>query len=226
MKPAPADLALILGHPFARPELLEQALTHPSAITANRHSTAYERLEFLGDRVLGLAVAEMLFLRFPDEAEGALARRHAALVRRESLARVADAIGLAAHLRLSKGEEDTGGRANPGLLADACEAVIGAIYADGGLEPARRFVQGRWRLLMDEDISPPKDPKTALQEWAQGRALPLPTYTVQGTEGPSHAPIFRISVAVGTLAPAEGSGPSKRAAEQEAARAMLATVPS
>ncbi|MBI5163247.1 MAG: ribonuclease III [Magnetospirillum sp.] len=220
----PADgLAATLGHAFARPDLLVEALTHPSALLGRklRRVTPYERLEFLGDRVLGLAVAEMLYLRYPDEAEGALARRHAALVRREALARVARSTGIAAAIVMAKGEEDTGGRANPGLLADACEAVIGALYCDGGLDVAARFVRSQWEALMEEAEGPPKDAKTELQEWAQGRGKPLPAYRTVGVEGPQHDPVFEVAVEVAGLDPVSGRGSSKRAAEQAAATAML-----
>ncbi|MGE5545509.1 MAG: ribonuclease III [Solirubrobacterales bacterium] len=218
-------LARRLGHKFAQPQLLAEALTHPSVVhgRAPRKATQYERLEFLGDRVLGLVVADMLFNRFPAEAEGALARRHAALVRRETLARVAGTIGLAEAIELSRGEE-AAGRSNPALLADACEAVIGAMYADGGFPVAERFVRAQWAELMEEAAAPPKDPKTALQEWAQGLGKALPVYTTVGMEGPPHDPIFSVSVAVSGLDPVVASGPSKRAAEQAAAKAMLETV--
>ena len=128
----------------------------------------YERLEFLGDRVLGLVVADMLFQKFPGDNEGALARRHTALVRREALALVAHHIDLGSYLRLSRGEEDAGGRSNPSLLADCCEAVIGALYLDGGLEAAARFIHRRWQVLLSGEHAPPKDAKSALQEWVQG----------------------------------------------------------
>ncbi|MEW5727374.1 MAG: ribonuclease III [Pseudomonadota bacterium] len=220
------DLRARLGHDFSRPELLTDALTHPSIAQGRspRRATPYERLEFLGDRVLGLVVAHMLFERFPDEPEGALARRHAALVRRETLARVAVGIGLPEAVILSKGEDEAGGRANPALLADACEAVIGALYADGGFDVAARFVRSRWTPLMDEAASPPKDAKTALQEWAQGRGRPLPAYTTVAMEGPPHDPIFSVSVAVEGEGEMTAQGPSKRAAEQAAAKAMLETL--
>lgn len=215
-----------MGHDFNRPELLTQALTHPSVVQgrAPRRSTPYERLEFLGDRVLGLVVADMLFQRFPTEPEGALARRHAALVRRETLAVVAERIGLPPCLMLAKGEEDAGGRSNPGLLADACEAVIGALYADAGFEVAGSFVREAWTPLMDAVLAPPKDAKTALQEWAQGRGKPLPVYTVTGQEGPPHDPTFVVSVAVEGVEPVQGTGASKRVAEQAAAQALLEKV--
>ncbi|MCR6632221.1 MAG: ribonuclease III [Magnetospirillum sp.] len=220
------DLAQRLGHRFADPGLLTQALTHPSVVQgrAPRKATPYERLEFLGDRVLGLVVADMLFHRFPTEPEGALARRHAALVRREALARVAQAIGLPGHLVLSRGEEDAGGRANPGLLADACEAVIGALYADAGFDTAQVFVRSMWTPLMDEAAAPPKDAKTALQEWAQGRGKKLPVYTTVGMEGPPHDPTFMVSVDVEGVETVTARGNSKRVAEQAAATAMLENV--
>lgn len=226
MAAGPNDLAERLGHRFAQPDLLTQALTHPSVMQgrAPRKATAYERLEFLGDRVLGLVVADMLYHRFPTEAEGALARRHAALVRRETLARVAAQIGLPALVMVSKGEDDSGGRNNPALLADACEAVIGALYADGGFAVADRFVRGTWEALMEESAAPPKDAKTALQEWAQGGGKPLPVYTTLDMEGPAHDPMFMISVVVAGEEPVTGRGSSKRIAEQAAASAMLEKV--
>ena len=220
------DLCIRLGHDFVQPDLLTQALTHPSVAQgrAPRRSTPYERLEFLGDRVLGLVVAEMLFHRFPTEPEGALARRHAALVRRESLAVIAGKIGLPACLTLSKGEEDAGGRGNPALLADACEAVIGAIYADAGFDVAARFVRAAWTPLMDATVAPPKDAKTALQEWAQGLGKPLPVYAVVGQDGPPHDPTFVVSVTVEGVDSVNGAGASKRVAEQAAAAALLEKV--
>ena len=215
-----------LGHDFAHHDLLIQALTHPSVVQgrAPRRSTPYERLEFLGDRVLGLVVADMLFQRFPAEPEGALARRHAALVRRETLAAVAERIGLPPCLTLAKGEEEAGGRANPGLLADACEAVIGALYADAGFDVSAAFVRRAWTSLMDAALAPPKDAKTALQEWAQGRGKPLPVYAVVGQDGPPHDPTFVVSVGVEGVEPVQGTGASKRVAEPAAAQALLEKV--
>lgn len=206
--------------------MLKEALTHPSASLPRqpRGQGTYERLEFLGDRVLGLVVADMLLSAFPDENEGALARRHAALVRREALARVADAVGLGNFIRLSKGEEDGGGRTNPTILADACEAVIGALYADGGLPVCEAFVRRHWEPLMVESLKPPKDAKTVLQEWAQGLGKPLPSYELKGTEGPAHDPRFEVAVHVNGLEPVIGYGSTKRAAEQAAAGALMEKV--
>ncbi len=223
----PSSLREILGHRFADPDLLQQALTHPStfgAAAGRRHGASYERLEFLGDRVLGLVVADMLYRSFPGESEGPLARRLAELARKEAIARVAESIDLGRHLVLSRGEEDGGGRQNPSLLADACEAVIGALYLDGGLEAARVFIEREWQPLLEENTRPPKDAKTALQEWAQGSGLPLPSYRIVASEGPPHDPVFEVEVEVAGRPPVTGSGRSRRAAEQAAASALLADV--
>jgi ribonuclease-3 len=225
--PAPGDLAEILGHRFADPALLAQAFLHSSAFgtaATRRRGASNERLEFLGDRVLGLVVSEMLYQAFPEESEGALARRLAELARKETIARVAQSLDFGRHLVISRGEEDSGGRTNPSLLADACEAVIGALYLDGGLAAAKAFVERHWRPLLAEDVRPPKDAKTALQEWAQGAGLPLPLYRITGSEGPPHDPVFAVEVAVEGRPPVAGSGRSRRAAEQAAAAAMLADV--
>ncbi len=214
-----------MGRRFTRPDLLRQALTHSSA-ARNRTTRAEsnERLEFLGDRVLGLVTARLIYERFPDEDEGSLARRHAALVRREALARVAERIGLGDHLVMSRGEAEAGGRKNPSLLADACEAVIAALYLDGGLDAAHQFIRRHWEPLMEEESSPPQDAKTALQEWAQAHGLPLPAYAETGREGPPHAPVFTVQVSLEGLGAVTASGPSKRAAQQVAAEAMLDKV--
>ena len=226
-----AGLEAALGHAFASPALLAEAVTHPSLAGVARVTKgpkpglAYERLEFLGDRVLGLLVAEWLLERFPDEREGELARRHTQLVKRETLAAVAAAIGLGAHLRLSPGENDSGGRANLTILGDACEAVIGALYLDGGLEVARGFVRRAWTAHLEgAGRLPALDGKTRLQEWAQGQGKPLPVYAVVGRSGPDHAPQFDVSVTVAGLPPAHGRGGSRRAAETEAAQALLARL--
>src|SRR5439155_7074315 len=179
---------------FARQELLHEALTHPSALVAERRRSrrrkptprGYERLEFLGDRVLGLVIADLLWRRFEGEAEGDLTRRHTHLVRRETLARVAEAIGLGRHLVLSQAEAAAGAAGNPGILADACEALIAAIYLDGGFAAAFAFVERFWTPLIAAMQAPPRDPKTLLQEWAQGRGLGLPNYRLAATDGPDH----------------------------------------
>jgi ribonuclease III len=225
-----ADLGQKIGYLFARPELLEEALTHPSAL-ASEHSRGrrgrkpaqrgYERLEFLGDRVLGLVIADLLWRRFESEPEGHLTRRLTNLVRGEALARVAVTIELGDHLLLSRAEQAAGAAANPGILADVCEALIAAIYLDGGFEAASEFVRRFWQPLIDEMEGPPRDPKTALQEWAQARALALPTYELVGTSGPDHALRFTVAAKVAGRDGATATASSKRIAEARAAELLL-----
>jgi ribonuclease-3 len=166
----------------------------------------------------------MLYDAFPDEEEGALAKRLVALVRRETLAEVATRIDVAPLIRLSRGEEEAGGRENPGILADVCESLIGAIYRDGGLEAARTFIERHWSALMEGTVEPPKDAKTSLQEWAQGHGLDLPSYHQVARTGPDHAPLFTIEVRVGEFPPELGEGATKRSAEQTAAERLLARL--
>jgi ribonuclease-3 len=219
-----AELARTLGHEFKRPELLLEAMTHPSINPENRGGArfGYERLEFLGDRVLGLVIAQWLLELYPAEPEGAIARRHTGLVRRETLATIAAGLGLGRYLLLSTGEEVAGGRDNRAILADACEAVIAALYLDGGLEAAQRFIRTAFADAMRQDVAPPLDPKTALQEWVQARGKPLPRYETISRRGPDHDPVFEVRVVVEGLEPVAASGPSKRAAAKEAAARMLA----
>lgn len=212
-------LQAALGYTFNDPSLLKQALTHSSA--ASKRLKSNERMEFLGDRVLGLLLAEMLLEAYQDEDEGGIGYRFTALAQRDALARVAGDVGLAEQLKLSTGEHTMGGRENPGVLADAVEAVLAAIYIDGGLAAARSFVHAHWTTIMREDKRPPKDPKTTLQEWAQGRGLGLPKYTVTGQSGPDHQPIFNVSVELADAGTETGEGQNKRAAEQAAAVALL-----
>ena len=224
-----AELGKIIGHEFARRELLEEALTHPSVLVPERRrgrrrkpaGRSYERLEFLGDRVLGLVVAELLWRRFEGEPEGDLTRRHTHLVRRESLARVAEAIGLGRYLVLSRAEAAAGTGANPGILADACEALIAAIFLDGGLEAASTFIRRFWEPLIEEMEGPPRDPKTALQEWAQARRLARPAYELVAMSGPDHAPLFTVAASVGGGDRATATASSKRIAEARAAAMLL-----
>ena len=215
------ELARALGHDFARPELLETALTHSSA-TARGDLASYERLEFLGDRVVGLVITETLMRMFPDENEGDLSRRLARLVDRDSMADIAAERDFGRYMLLSAGEQRAAPGGNRSILADAVEAVIGAIYLDGGLEAARPVIGLLWAGLLDASGAPPTDPKTALQEWAQARGLKLPAYREVSREGPDHAPLFVVEVAVTGFAPARGEGASKRAAEQAAARTLMA----
>lgn len=216
--PARPDLEERLGHWFEDARLLDRALTHRSL--SGPDTPSYERLEFLGDRVLGFVIADALLERFPDEPEGHLSRRLNALVRRETLAEVARALDLGPDIRFGPSEEALGAE-NPALLADVCEALIAAIYRDAGVEAARAFVARNWEGRFDSAANPPRDPKSALQEWSMGRGLGLPTYEETARGGPDHAPVFTIRVSVGDLGACEGEGRSKRAAEQTAAADLL-----
>jgi ribonuclease III len=208
-----------LGYRFAEKALLDEALTHASHKTAGGADN--ERLEFLGDRVLGLVIAGALLQRYPEAREGALALRLNALVRKETLADLAETLGLTQAVSLARGESLEGSRARATILSDACEAVMGAIFLDGGFEPARDFILRLMGPQIDGLTDAPQDAKTTLQEWAQGRGLPTPCYSITAREGPDHAPRFTVSVSVEGLAPQEGEGASKRAAEQAAALALL-----
>ncbi|MDX5366836.1 MAG: ribonuclease III, partial [Alphaproteobacteria bacterium] len=179
------------------------------------------RFEFLGDRVLGLVVAGWLLETYPDADEGELAVRFNALVRKEACAAVAERAGLGAHVVMGGGEEKAGGRRKAAILADACEAVIAALYLDGGLPAAERFIRTEWAPLLDKSESVPQDAKTALQEWAQGAGKPVPEYALDGRTGPDHAPEFTVSVRVEGQPHIQAKGASKRQAEQAAARGML-----
>lgn len=209
----------ILGHKFKDKDLLQEALTHRSA--SHGRDNGYERLEFLGDRVLGLCIADMLMRAFPDEPEGALSRRLNALVRQETLAEVAEELGLQDHIYVGRAEDDSGARSNPAILSDICEAVIAALYTDGGLEVARAFIVRYWRGRLEKSSRPPKDAKSSLQEWAMARKLPLPEYEIAEKSGPDHAPVFTIQVSVRGREPAQADGESKRIAEQKAAAILL-----
>ena len=226
---ASAAAEAVLGHRFARADLLREALTHRSAAHPQRAGRAKgagsnERLEFVGDRVLGLLIAEWLAERFPLEQEGELGRRLAHLVSQPVLAAIAEEAKLQAIIDVAPGESKAGVRRRATVLADAVEAAIGALYLDGGIEPARGFVRRAWDGAMTAQAAPPKDAKTALQEWAQGRGHPLPAYVVTSREGPSHAPVFVISVTVDGRT-GTGSAGTKRAAEQDAATDLLGKLP-
>ena len=217
-------LSARLGYEFTRLDLLDEALTHPSASTPAR--PANQRLEFLGDRVLGLVVAEALMERFPDEAEGRLAPRLNALVRKETCADVARSLDLGEHLRLAKSELMSGGRRKTALLGDGMEAVIAAVYLDGGLDVARDMVLTLWRPYLEalDRGAAPLNAKTSLQEWAQARGLNPPDYIVTGRSGPDHAPVFTIEARLADGRIARGQAASKRAAQQETAAALLAAL--
>ena len=217
-----------LFHRFENRQLLSRAFMHPSAVSGDVHSN--QRLEFLGDRVLGLVVAEMLHTQYPGESEGELARRFTALVRREALERIARDLRFGDYLILAKGEEDSGGRENSANLADACEAVIAAIFIDGGYGAYlvadqryafARFIRRYWAAPMNGERIPPRDAKSALQEWAQAEHGILPVYSLIARQGPAHAPHFEIQVQVGDFPGASASGGSKQAAEQAAAQILM-----
>jgi ribonuclease-3 len=221
-KKALGQLEERIGHRFKDKALLELALTHTSAprprVKGGGH---YQRLEFLGDHVLGLAISELLYRNFPSGSEGDLSRRLSALVRGEACAEVALALDLGPHLRLSGGEAQSGGRKKQAILGDVCESVIGAVFLDAGYEAALGVVERLWqdRLKMPAHLL--RDAKTALQEWAQRRGMPPPVYHEKHRRGPDHRPEFLVSVELPGLKAAEGSGRSKRSAEMAAAVAML-----
>lgn len=218
-KPNYDELLKKLEYQFQKLELLDEALTHVSAPKSSGMS--YQRLEFLGDRVLGLAVAEILYKTFPRAPEGELSRRLAELVRRESCAEVAIAWDVGPYLKLGAGEAHSGERRNQTILADVCEAIIGAVFLDGGYEAAKGLIERSFKTLLEAPRRPLRDPKSALQEWAQGRGLPPPTYTIAEQTGPDHAPKFLLMVKVKGKEPEFGHGTSKRIAEQAAARSLL-----
>ncbi|WP_040485948.1 ribonuclease III [Lutibaculum baratangense] len=219
---ARGDLAALterLGHAFSDPELLVRALTHASVQGGGE---TYQRLEFLGDRVLGLVVADALFRMYPKADEGELSPRFTRLVRRETCAEVAREADLGRHIRLGPGESTSGGRTKDAILADVCEAVMGALYVDGGLEAARGFIERYWGDRLAQKVERLKDAKTALQEWAHSQGHQrTPAYREVERAGPDHAPVFTVEVQVEGVRPATGQGSSKRIAEQSAAEAML-----
>lgn len=208
-----------LGHAFKDKSLLTRALTHASADTVRSN----ERLEFLGDRVLGLVVADKLHRLYPDDPEGVLALKLNALVRREACAAAAEKAGLADHVVLAASEAASGGRRKGAILAGVCEAVIAALYLDGGFDVARAFIERYWDEAFTHLSEDMRDAKTALQEWAQARRT-APVYKLVGREGPDHAPRFVVEVSVKNEGTATGEGHSKREAEQAAARTLLARV--
>lgn len=203
-----------LDYSFRDPLLLEKALTHTSAALADSN----ERLEFLGDRVLGLVVAEMLLGAFPEEDEGDIGRRFAELARAETLTLIGRDVGIDIAVN------HVGTTANDGIVADATEAVIAALYLDGGFAVAAQFIQRHWSPLINRSDAPPRDAKTALQEWTQAQALGLPEYRDVAREGPDHQPLFTVEVSVPGTVPVSAQGGSKRAAEQQAAAALLAQL--
>lgn len=211
-----------LGHVFARPELLIRAVTHASIATPQRPDN--QRLEFLGDRVLGLVIAEALLGADRAASEGLLAPRFNALVRKETCADVAREIGLGEVLKLGRSEMMSGGRRKEALLGDAMEAVVAAVYLDAGLEAARGVILRLWASRIGSVKADARDAKTALQEWAQARGLPPPAYTEQGREGPDHQPQFTVEVRLESGEAEVAKAGTKRQAEQTAAKALLARM--
>ncbi len=222
-----SELESRVGYVFADISLLESALTHPSLSCGKNKKkktvSAYERLEFLGDRVLGLVVAAWLYDLFPQEPEGDLAKRHASLVNRDALRIVGEEIEIEKFLRLAQSSESQNERQNMGAFSDSIEAVIGAIYLDGGLEPAQNFIKKFWDKVIHTETAP-ADPKSTLQEWSQGRGLPLPSYRVVERAGPPHAPIFKVEALVQGFDPVLCEGKSKREAEKMAAAMLLKEI--
>jgi ribonuclease III len=212
-----------IGVRFADVTLLKRALTHRSTGQALPDGSPFsnQRLEFLGDSVLGLVISEMLYHHFPQEAEGDLSKREVALVNGTTLAQIARELKLGDYLVLAQSEEDHGGRENDSNLEDACEALIGAVYLDQGLEAARSFIHHYWGKRALQMGPPPKDPKTALQEWAQARGLALPSYKLVNETGPAHAPQFTIEVVVEGQTPQSATASNKKVAEREAAEKLL-----
>ena len=218
------DLYPLLGHEFAQPEMLEEALSHPSLDRRRLGGQDYQRLEFLGDRVLGLVMSSALYHDAPGADEGALAVRFNTLVRRDTVAMAARLVGLGTFMRLGKSEDRQGGREKPAILADVCEAVIGAIYLDGGLAAAEAFVLRYWVDFMASSQEAAKDPKTQLQELLQADSGKLPRYKVAGRDGPDHAPVFTVEVSADGHEPAQGQGGSRQEAEKVAAKVMLTAM--
>ncbi|KKB81089.1 ribonuclease [Devosia soli] len=211
-----------LGHHFADPDLLSRALTHSSAVSpGKRVERSYQRLEFLGDRVLGLVVADMLYARFPKANEGELSRTLNTLVRKETCAIIARQLGLGPEMILGDSEARTGGADKEAILGDVTEAIIGAIFLDGGLEPAAEFVRKHFEEFIADGQTHRADAKTTLQEWAQARGLEPPTYALVERTGPDHAPEFTIAIDLAGFERISATGPSKKIAEHKAAEDFL-----
>lgn len=211
-----------LGYKFADPDLLDRALTHSSAISpAKRIERSYQRLEFLGDRVLGLVVADMLYRRYPKANEGELSRTLNTLVRKETCAIIARTLALGHEMILGDSEARTGGAEKEAILGDVTESIIGAIYVDGGLGKAYEFVERMFEEFLADGSANKADAKTTLQEWAQAQGLEPPTYTQTERTGPDHAPQFTITITLGDYDTLSAAGPSKKIAEHKAAELFL-----
>lgn len=214
-------LEAALAYQFKSRSLLEQALTHASVRGGKTAPADNERLEFIGDRVLGLVIAEALIATYPDAREGELARRFNRLVRGRTCAAIARDIGVGPALTLSESEAGAGGRDKETILADAMEALLGAVFVEAGFDTARRVLLALWAPYIEESPRAGRDAKSELQEWAQGQGLPLPEYAEMSRSGPDHAPYFVSRVSIDGRYAAHGEGKSKRAAEQAAATALL-----
>lgn len=223
-----ADHAIeqLLNYRFQDQQMLVEALTHSSLSQENAACKDNERLEFLGDRILGLVVADLLYHQYETDDEGGLAKRHAALVSGKMLAEIALEINLGQYIGFSESERQSGGAKNNKLLANAMEAVIGALYLDGGLLPCHTFIEKFWMSKIKDMKNAPTDPKSGLQEWAQARGLPVPQYEMTGKTGPDHAPEFEIEVTIHGHEPMRASGNSRRIAEKQAASMMLRAISS
>ena len=208
-----------IGHTFADRDLLRTALTHASASSKDRSS--YQRFEFLGDRVLGLVISEMLLEMYPKANEGELSHRLAELVRKEACAEVATALDLGGGIKFGGGRAQRMSLVTINVLGDVCEAVIGAIFLDGGLEAARRFIAANWHDRILAWPGSHRNAKVTLQEWAQSKGLQVPDYEIVAKSGPDHEPHFEVEASVQTLAPTRGAGRTRREAEQAAAAALL-----
>lgn len=215
-----SELEKAIAYSFLDKILLQRALTHSSSGSAEN----YERLEFLGDRVLGLVIAALLYEKFPEEKEGDLAKRLASLVQGQTLAKLAIKISLGDYIQLSASEREAGGAKNEHILADVFEALIGAMYLDGGFEPCSALIKTQWADVLYTMKKPPQHPKTALQEWLQGKGLPLPVYEIIGQSGPDHAPVFEVELRIKAMDAVKASGKSRAEAETQAAKIFMQGV--
>ncbi len=217
-----SPLQITLNYQFKDTQLLKQALRTPGSIT--KKLLSYERLEFLGDRVLGLIIATELYNRFPNERQGDLSKRFVSLVRQETLVEISKQIDLAHYVRKIGNipEKDI----TPSVISDVMEALIAAIFVDAGLHKSAEIILHLWQAVIDRDVKPPRDAKTDLQEWAQARSLALPRYDVIKTGGAAHQPVFTVTVSLGHYPVKTGVGKNKRAAEQQAASDLLAHLES
>lgn len=217
-----AAMEVRLGYSFIDKGMLNRALTHSSDIPpSRRNAQSYQRLEFLGDRVLGLIIADMLHAQFPNENEGELSRRLNALVRKETCADVARDLQVGPAIRMGDSERRSGGEKKEAILGDVCEAIIGAIYRDGNIEAARTFITTNWQPRLSAAQSPGRDAKTTLQEWAQSKGLTPPIYQTIDRSGPDHAPEFTIRIEIPGYAPVDCKGRSKKHAEHSTAETFL-----